>query len=49
MQFNIHLVIYVSAWNLAPLYTQWEIPYAPLFGDLWIFGRPAAFNYKDAD
>ena len=49
MQFNIHLVIYASGWNLAPFWIKWEIPSVLLFSDLWIFGRPAAFNHKDAD
>ena len=49
MQFSIHLVTFGLDWNVAPFQTKWEIPFVPFFSDLWIFGRPAAFNHKDAD
>ena len=49
MQFNIHLVIFASGWNVAPFQTKWEIPFVPISSDLRIFGKSAAFNHKDAD
>ena len=49
MQFNIDLVIFASSWNVAPFQMKWEIPFVPLSSDLWILGRSAAINHKDAD
>ena len=46
MQFNIHLVIFASGWNVAPFETKWELPFAPLSSDLW---KVAAIKHKDAD
>ena len=42
IQFNIHLVIFASSWNVAPFRIKWEIPFVPLSSDLWIFGSSAA-------
>ena len=47
IQFNIHLVIFASSWNVAPFQMKWEIPFVPLSSDLWILGRPAAINTGD--
>ena len=49
IQFNIHLVIFASSWNVAPFQMKLEIPFVPLSSDLWILGRSAAINHKDAD
>ena len=42
-------VLFASSRNVALFQMKWEIPYVPLSSDLWILGKSAAINHKDAD
>ena len=42
-------LFFASGWNVTLFQTKWEMPFVTYSYDLWIFGRPAALNHKDAD